>query len=132
MAGLPGPVRGALGRWREGIVVLPPTAASVTARATVPPRRAVTAGPAGARVPAGPALPRGLVVTCTATRTTMPAGLTTSPGSSAPTALAATASLRRRCRPLSQHRATLASPGRAEREREDSQAAIGHQKSVFP
>lgn len=41
--------------------------------------------------------------------------------------------LRRRGRPLpQQYGATLASLGRAQRERQESQAAIGHQKSVFP
>jgi hypothetical protein len=72
------------------------------------------------------------MITRTAMPGTMPAGMTTGPGISALTALSATRSLRRRGRPLSQQGATLASPGRAEREREDSQAAIGHQKSVFP
>lgn len=103
--GPPGPVRSALRRRRERIVVLP--------LATLP-------GTAVSRtvVPAlsGAAVPR--------------ATETAPPGAVAP---ASRGVGRRRGRALAQQcGAPLASLGRARREREVSQAAIGHQKSVFP
>lgn len=81
MTRLPGPVRRALGRRRERVVVLLPTVTRMPALTGLPaPRR-----------------------------------------------------LRRRSRPVSQqHGDTLASLERVRREREESQAASGHQKSVFP
>ncbi|CAL9477426.1 hypothetical protein SUDANB178_02931 [Streptomyces sp. enrichment culture] len=103
--GPPGPVRSALRRRRERIVVLPLT--------TLP----------GATVPraAVPALPRAAGAALSETAP---------PGAVAP---ASRGVGRRRGRALAQQcGAPLASLGRARREREVSQAAIGHQKSVFP
>ncbi|MQY35256.1 hypothetical protein SRB17_32290 [Streptomyces sp. RB17] len=117
MTRLPGPVRGALGRRREGVVVLPPTAVSVYAVSVY----AVSVTPAAA-------VPRGPSRTGRSSRTGRPA----MPGLSTLTTVSTPRSLWRRGRPLSQHGATLASLGRARREREESQAANGHQKSVFP
>ncbi|GHH07683.1 hypothetical protein Srubr_56580 [Streptomyces rubradiris] len=113
--GPPGPVRSALRRRRERIVVLPLAALP---GATVP--RAAGTAPSGATVPRA----AGTALCGTALSETAP------PGAVAP---ASRRVGRRRGRALAQQcGAPLASPGRARREREVSQAAIGHQKSVFP
>lgn len=109
-AGPPGPVRSALRRRRERIVVLPLAALPGTAVS-----RTVVPALSGAAVPR-------------ATETALPG--TAPPGAVAP---ASRGVGRRRGRALAQQcGAPLASLGRARREREVSQAAIGHQKSVFP
>ncbi|EST31555.1 hypothetical protein M878_16485 [Streptomyces roseochromogenus subsp. oscitans DS 12.976] len=113
--GLPGPVRGTLGRRRERIVVLLPAPLSVAAtvtRASVPPATVALLTPASSDI--------------------VPAGLTAVPALATLTHIAPPG-LRRRRRAFSQQGgATLASLERVRREREESQAAIGHQKSVFP
>jgi hypothetical protein len=128
VAGPPRLVRRALGRRREGIVVLRPTGspgpADPAARTRTPTGTTLSAGPA---VPAGttrPPMPTGTPVSALpGTRTTALTGACLRPRSR----------LRRRRRALSQQRqAALASPGRSRRERAESQAAIGHEKSVFP
>ena len=110
MTRLPRPVRRTLRRRRERIVVLPPTVSPGTALpGTIRPG---TATRPGATRP-GAAVPRAALSGAVGTA---PGGLRRGPGRTLP----------------QQCGATLASLGRARREREESQAAIGHQKSVFP
>lgn len=109
---LPRPVRRALRRRRERIVLLP----SALVTPAVP--------------PGATALPlTGPTRSTRSTEPTSSAGPTGPVGSTGP----APRGVGRRRRPLAQqHSVALPSLGRRWREREESQAADGHQKSVFP